>query len=256
MEIEVYPDSVAPGTGYLQGSWFTFSNQSSGGQGGMGPFPNEAWLTFGGNATAGGSSAIMTIYSNAGGRFNAPPVTSAVPVGFATLAFSDCMNGEFTYLFTGSGTIGSVPLTRLTQNVSCGNAVASGDFGLSGNWYDASTSGQGLVVEINPNSKALFLAWYTYPASSTQGVQRWYTGLASYSHGARSVPFTLRETSGGGFNQPLPEPTTATVGTGTLTFTSCSAATLVFSFTAGSNTGQAGSIALSRVGPTPASCSF
>ena len=34
------------------------------------------------------------------------------------------------------------------------------------------------------------------------------------------------------------------------------AATLTFSFTGGSNAGQAGTIPLTRVGPTPASCVF
>jgi hypothetical protein len=43
---------------------------------------------------------------------------------------------------------------------------------------------------------------------------------------------------------------------GELTFTSCTAATLSFSFIAGSNAGQAGSINLARVGPVPASCTF
>jgi hypothetical protein len=41
-----------------------------------------------------------------------------------------------------------------------------------------------------------------------------------------------------------------------LTFTSCDAATLTFSFVAGSNAGQTGSIDLARVGPAPASCAF
>jgi hypothetical protein len=58
------------------------------------------------------------------------------------------------------------------------------------------------------------------------------------------------------FNQPPSVPLTATVGSGTLAYTSCTAATLLFSFTSGSNAGQAGAIALTRVGPTPASCVF
>jgi len=109
------------------------------------------------------------------------------------------------------------------------------------------------------NMKQLQLAWYTYAVNGqSQGVsgQRWYTGLASYTPGARSIPFTMRETTGGLFNQSPPVPTTAPVGSGTLAFTSCGAATLMFSFNAGSNAGQAGSIALTRVGPTPASCVF
>jgi hypothetical protein len=254
IELEVYADNVAPGTGYLQGSWFTFDNAASGGA------DHGRWYTFGGNVNAGNAAGVFTIYQNVGGNFDAPPATAAMAVGHATMSFADCMNGQIGYTFAdGTGRSGTIPLTRLTQNVSCGNTVASGDFGLSGNWFDATKSGQGIVVELNPTSKAMFLAWYTYAVGGqSQGAagQRWYTGLASYTPGARTIPFTLRETTGGLFNQSPPVPATAQVGSGTLTFSSCTAATLVFSFTGGSNSGQAGTIALTRVGPTPTSCVF
>jgi len=190
-------------------------------------------------------------------------MTEAKPVGHATMSFSDCTNGSLTYTFTdGTGRVGIVPLTRLTQNVSCsqdGSAAENADFGLSGNWFDSTTSGQGFVVELNPVDKVLFFAWYTYAvngqASSASG-QRWYTGQASYTPATRSIPLMLYETTGGLFNQSPPVPGTVAVGTGTLTFTSCTAAALSFVFNGGSNVGQAGNIPLTRVGPTPASCVF
>ena len=33
--------------------------------------------------------------------------------------------------------------------------------GLTGSWYDPATSGQGITVDVDPGSRALFLAWYT-----------------------------------------------------------------------------------------------
>ena len=160
------------------------------------------------------------------------------------------------------GRNGTIPLTRLTPNVSCtqaGGPSAGGDFGLSGNWFDRTTSGQGFIIELNPLAKALFFAWYTYAvngqALAAPG-QRWYTGQSNYVPGARSIPLTLYETTGGLFNSVAPAPTTVPVGTGTLTFASCNAATLTFAFTGGSTTGQSGSIELSRVGPVPADCTF
>jgi hypothetical protein len=254
VEVEVFPDLVAPGTGFLQGSWFTFDTAGGGAD-------RDRWYTFSGNVRGGDSAAALTIYQNTGGNFATPPVTGAVAVGQATMSFTDCTDALLTYAFTdGSGRVGSVPLTRLTPDVSCGGAAASGDFGLSGNWYDKATSGQGIVVEVNPVAKAMFLAWYTYALNGqAQGAagQRWYTGLASnYATGARAFAFALRETTGGIFNQSPPAPATAQVGTGTLTFTSCDAATLHFQFASGANAGQVGNIALARVGPAPASCVF
>jgi hypothetical protein len=206
---------------------------------------------------------VFTLYQNVGGNFDALPVTSSTTVGHATMSFSDCTTAQLNYAFTdGTNRMGTVPLTRLTPNVSCapgGSTPANGDFGLSGNWYDSTKAGQGFVFEVNPVAKVLFVAWYTYVVNGqAQGAsgQRWYTGQANYTPGARSIPFALHETTGGRFDQSPPAPTTAQVGTGNVTFASCSAATLSFTFTSGSNAGQAGSIALSRVGPVPASCVF
>jgi hypothetical protein len=256
-EIEVFPDFVAPGTGFLQGGWFTFDDAASGGA------DHNRWYTFGGNVRAGDSAAVLSLYQNVGGNFDAPPVTSAVQVGNVGLSFSDCTTGQLSYTFTdGSGRNGTIPLTRLTPNVSCtqaGGPSAGGDFGLSGNWFDRTTSGQGVIIELNPLAKVLFFAWYAYAVNGQAlgaAGQRWYTGQANYVPGARSIPLSLYETTGGLFNSVAPAPITAPVGTGNLTFTSCNAAMLSFSFIAGSSAGQTGIIGLTRVGPTPASCTF
>jgi hypothetical protein len=186
-----------------------------------------------------------------------------VQVGNVGISFSDCTTGQLNYTFTdGSARSGMVPLTRLTPNVSCaqaGSIGASGDFGLSGNWFDPTKPGQGFIIELNPLAKVLFFAWYTYAVNGQAlgaAGQRWYTGQASYVPGGRSIPLSLYETTGGLFNSVAAAPTTAQVGTGTLTFSSCDAATLSFSFVTGSNAGQSGSIGLARVGPAPASCIF
>jgi hypothetical protein len=256
-EIEIYPDLVAPGTGFLQGGWFTFDDVASGGA------DHNRWYTFSGNVRAGDSAAVLSLYQNVGGNFDASPVTAAVQVGNVGLSFSDCTTGQLNYTFTdGSGRNGTIPLARLTPNVNCtqaGSPSAGGDFGLSGNWFDRTTSGQGVITELNPLAKVLFFAWYTYAVNGQAlgaAGQRWYTGQATYVPGGRSMPLMLYETTGGLFNSVAPAPTTVPVGTGRFTFTSCSAATLAFAFTGGSIVGQSGSIDLSRVGPVPADCTF
>ncbi|HVO88268.1 MAG TPA: choice-of-anchor D domain-containing protein [Casimicrobiaceae bacterium] len=255
IEIEVYPNLVNATTGYLQGSWFTFDFVAPGGA------ASQRWYTFGGNAPSGQSNGTFTLYQNVGGNFNAAPITTATPVGTVTLNFTDCTNATMTYTFTdGSGRSGSIPLVRLTPNVTCvvsGSTGTNVDFAYSGNWYDPATSGQGLVIELNPNAAVVFFAWYTYaPNGQAQGAagQRWYTGQAAYTLGARTLQTTLYETTGGLFNSVSPAPQTAPVGTATLQFTACNAAKLTFNFTGASSAGQSGTINLQRVGPVPAGC--
>jgi hypothetical protein len=140
------------------------------------------------------------------------------------------------------------------EDVKCMTAAstsARADFGHSGNWFNPATRGQGVVLELNPRSSTVFFAWLTY---DRQSGQRWYTGHAVYAPNARTLPVTLYETSGNSFDSPDRWYQTSAVGTATLTFTSCDAARLVFSFTAGTNLGESGTIDLSRVGPTPADC--
>jgi len=252
-EVEIFPNQPTAGTGYAQVSWFTYDSV-------VGGADRQRWYTMSG-AIAGAAPATLTIYRNVGGNFNAAPVTSATVVGTATVRFDTCTSGLLTYAFTdGSARTGSIPLTRLTQNVTCaqGAAPASADFALSGNWYDAATAGQGITIEANPVSAALFFAWYTYaPAGASAGAagQRWYTGSAPWTPGTRSVAVQLYETTGGMFDAPsVPPPVTASVGTGTLAFEGCGKATLAFAFTGGTNAGKSGTITLGRVGPVPAGC--
>jgi hypothetical protein len=257
IEVEVFPDLIAAGTGLAQVSWFTYSVTPSGADG-------QRWYTLGGNVTSG-QPASLTIYQNIGGQFNALPVTTARAIGTATLNFDTCTSGQLSFNFTdGSGLTGSIPLTRLTQNMTCsptGASSTNADFAFSGNWYNLATSGQGITVEVNPNSNTLFFAWYTYaPGTADTSVsgQRWYTGqAASYTPGTRTIPVTLYETIGGKFNAPSsPAPRTTAVGNGTLAFQSCTSATLSYAFTGGSSSGLSGTIALSRIGPVPRGCAM
>jgi hypothetical protein len=256
-EIEVFPDLVAPGTGSVQLSWFTFDTVAGGAD-------RQRWYTLSGNMVSGQPNASLTIYQNTGGNFNAPPITNGVPVGTATLSFDTCTSGQLTYAFTdGSGRAGSIPLTRITQNVTCsttGARPANADFAFSGNWFDSATSGQGFVVEVNPNNRTVFVPWYTYaPGGAGAGAagQRWYTALASsaLAPGSRSIPLDIFETTGGVFDSP-PARDGSKVGTGTLAFQSCSTATFAFNFTGGSSAGASGTIALTRVGPVPPGCAL
>ncbi|TLY52693.1 MAG: YncE family protein, partial [Gammaproteobacteria bacterium] len=223
-EFEVSADSGAAGQGSLFGGWFTYDTTAAGGR---------RWYTLQGNVTSANPTAALTIYSTTGGNFNAAPSVSATAVGTATLRFIDCTHGVFTYSFSdGSSRSGTIPLSRLTPNTTCGQAgdtgAAASNFLLSGTWYNTATSGQGLVFDVNPSLNLFSAAWFTYaPNGSTTGggaSQRWYTlqslQFAPGQTAASSVP--IFEATGGVFNAPATV-TTTQVGTATVTFQSCSA---------------------------------
>ena len=251
IEIEVYPNSMS-GTGSTFVSWFTYDTISGGPE-------SQRWYTAQGPVVTGQLNASLTIYQNIGGNFNALPTTMAQAVGTATLSFATCTSGQLSYNFTdGSGRMGNIPLTRLTQNVTCATTTplpTNTDFAHSGNWYDPGTAGQGFTVELNPISGTLFAAWYTYaPMGAAAGAagQRWYTAQATFTTGTRSIPVTIYETGGvftclrrrpngggGDRHSGLPELHRSTFG---------------YNFTGGSSSGLSGTINLSRVGPVPPGC--
>jgi hypothetical protein len=255
VEVEVFPNP-ATGTGSTFVSWFTYDTASGGAD-------HQRWYTAQGAVVTGQPSAALTIYQNTGGNFNGPPVTTAQPVGTATLSFDTCTSGQLQYNFSdGTGRSGTMPLTRLTQNVTCATTMpypTNADFALSGNWFGgAATSGQGFTAEVNPMNGAFFAAWYTYmPNGTLAGAagQRWYTAQGAFTAGMRSIPVTIYETTGGIFDTPTPPgQKTVPVGTGTMAFQSCTAATFNYTFTGGTSAGLSSTINLIRVGPVPPGC--
>jgi hypothetical protein len=261
IEIEVYQDAMAPGVGYLQGSWATFA---------VGWEIGQRWYTFGGAVRTGQSSATFTLFENIGGKFNAPTATQSVPIGSVVLTFLDCSTASMTYQdvrwdrYWGPFSQ-TIPLVRLTPNVTCSDAGASRpdiDFSYSGHWFDPANPGQGLFVDLNPIAEVSFVVWYTYSrdgawTDAEEEVQRWYTGLGKFVPGMSAVRMTLYETTGGvigGSSDPAFAIRTHMVGTATATFAGCESAQLTFNFTAGSNAGASGTVNLSRVGPAPPGC--
>jgi pseudomonalisin len=262
VEIEVYQDAIAPGVGYLQGSWATFA---------VGWEIGQRWYTFGGAVQTGQSGGTFTLFENVGGgKFNAPPATKSTPIGTVVLSFLDCSTASMKYQdvlwdrYWGPSSR-TMPLVRVTPNVTCSDDGASRpniDFSYSGHWFDPAIPGQGLFIELNPIAEVLFVVWYTYSTDGAwtdaqEEVQRWYTGLGKLVPGPRTFGVTLYETTGGvigGSADPAFTVKTQTVGTATATFFGCATAQLNFNFTAGSNAGASGTVNLSRVGPAPPGC--
>ncbi|MDR3388489.1 MAG: S53 family peptidase [Rudaea sp.] len=257
-EIEVYPDLAGAGQGLLFAGWFTYDTSAAGGR---------RWYALTGNVSSTTPSAALSISAVEGGNFNAPPsVGASGAVGQATIQLSDCNTGTLTYSFTdGSGRSGTIPLARLTPNVTCSSAGSNGnaasDYLLSGNWYDPNTSGQGLVFDFSPAISNVFAAWYTFLQNGQQtggaASQNWFTlQSGQFVDGSTSLDnIAIAETSGGVFNSATPT-TSVQVGTANISFQTCNTMTLSYHFTGGENQGLSGTINLARVGPTPAGCSL
>ena len=134
------------------------------------------------------------------------------------------------------------------------------DFALAGTFYDPAIGGQGLLFDVSPTQNILFSAWYTFaPDGATTGgpaSQRWYTLQAAFTPGISSLSnLPIYTAIGGVFNDPT-KTTSSQVGSATLSYSSCSVATLQYTFSSGSNQGLSGTVHLSRLGPVPAGCSL
>ncbi len=245
--LEVYPDLNGNGIGVLFGGWFTFSDL-------VGGVSEQRWYTLHGEMLEGEDEVAVTIYENAGGTFNTTPVTFAEQIGTGVVTFASCSELTLDFSFD-SGVSGTTTMIRAMQTVGCNDAgtALDSEFAFSGAWYNPETSGQGLVVEINPAQNYAFLAWYTYAPDGSG--PRWFTAQGGFSPGDRTVSLELHVTTGGRFNAS-DEVTHDPVGTAEMSFGSCNDATFEFEFTAGELAGASGRNVLQRSGPAPGACVF
>jgi cysteine-rich repeat protein len=109
--------------------------------------------------------------------------------------------------------------------------------GHAGGWFEENTSGQGVLIDIEPENEYMFVAWYTFTVEGSDhpNEQRWLTAQGNYN-GDRAE-LTLYETLGGRFDDPQGVQTVA-VGTLTLVFRGCSELTMSYDITAEGLTGE------------------
>ncbi len=251
----VYPDNIAAGHGTVFAGWYTFD--VVGGSGG------QRWYALQGDVYNNNGSATLGIYTGTDGNLNAAPKPVSSQVGTATLSFSNCTTGTLVYAFN-DGRSGTIPLSRVTQNTTCGtsgdNGSAPGNYLLAGTWIVPNANGFGFVLDISPNDKTLLGSWYTYfPSgySAPSPRQQWFvfqdSNFAPTATASSNIP--LLQASGGTFDATVGGGVTmTTVGSVSLAFTSCTAAT--FTYAIPSQSVATTTVNLVRLGPAPAGCSL
>lgn len=254
--LQGFRDLYSPGQGMLFGGWFTFG-QDYGPANGY----RQSWYSFQGSVDESVPYAEFDLYTGQGGNFAAPPRIAPSKIGKVLFAMSDCTHATLRYDFDDSlpRNLRVIPLTRLGGNSRCAsagdNGTAPSNLLLSGSWYDKDTSGQGLMIHVDPDSGLLFAAWYTY-AKDGKGAQRWFTLQTNqFAPGASAVSnVEILTATDGLFDDPKPVTSQRHLGTADIAFQDCATMTLSYRFDTGENAGEIGTMRLTRLGPAPAGC--
>ncbi len=151
-------------------------------------------------------------------------------------------------LATGLGSIDVANLLAQWGNPTAG-AVNLNQHGLTGTWDNPATTGQGIVMEVDPDfyspgTGLLFAGWYTNDVTVAGG-QRWYTLQAPVLASSPSVSAGIYLTEGGAFASPAATVPTRQVGQAIVQFSDCTHGTLHYTFTDGS--GRSSTIPLTRL---------
>jgi hypothetical protein len=263
--------------------WFTYSNADSD-TNGEAPNSNSAsnlrWYSLTGTVAPSATGAKLEIRRNIAGKFDSVPITTSTVVGSATLRATDCNQATLTFSFTIDEAplkAGVLPLERLTGGSSACQ-ISSGeirpgrdarparggfDGRQSGSWFQPQTTGQGLMMTVQPATASapgfFFGGWFTYDAGTANDptTQHWLTLSGEIPVSAQSgvVPVTIYRTLGGGL-AARPTQTSVIQGHGTVTFSGCASAVFRYQFddtvAVGAFRARSGEINLQRLGACPA----
>jgi hypothetical protein len=100
--------------------------------------------------------------------------------------------------------------------------------GHSGAWFNPDTSGQGVLIDAEPEEQFMFVSWFTYTDTATDNPneQRWLTAQGKYS--GKTAQLDLFETLGGRFDDPQAV-TTNLIGEVSLSFSDCGQGQMTYS---------------------------
>ena len=125
--------------------------------------------------------------------------------------------------------------------------------GLNDAWYEPATNGQGFLLTVYPETKTVFMGWFTYDmefpgqdaiAALGDACQRWLTAQGNYEGG--SADLVVYNSRGGLFDTTLPTPDLEPIGSILLEFESCEKGTVSYELP---GAGLSGVIPIQRLAP-------
>jgi len=187
------------------------------------------WLTgVSGEMLEIGKTTTVALNVTSGGNFGSftPDQITNVPWGILDLTFDTCTKG--TAVFSGPNGQQTMNMMQLTgvEGISCFyvlNPPKPKTAGITGSWYDPTTSGQGLILH-SMSDEQMVVSFYGYNNDSER---MWliglYNGLVAWGE-PLEMPMTV--TTGGNFGDFDPNDITRTEwGTLTINFVDCNNAT-------------------------------
>jgi hypothetical protein len=142
----------------------------------------QAWF-YGLGEQDGSSISISDMYITSGGHFGPdfdPDKVTRKVVGSASFIWSSCDSGAMEWLIDKDGNgrrHGRLSLLRITRvmGLDCGRPMGPSEIEegqLSGSWYDPTHSGEGYVLEVLVDQRAV-VYWFSY---DPEGNRRWFFG--------------------------------------------------------------------------------
>lgn len=119
--------------------------------------------------------------------------------------------------------------------------------GLNDAWFYPATRGQGFFITVYPDSRTVFLSWFTFDTAlhdEPLSGQRWFTAQGNYE--GDQADLQVHVTSGGLFDSESPLPETLPEGSMVLRFEDCSHGTVSYDLP---TFGRAGLVPIERVAP-------
>lgn len=125
--------------------------------------------------------------------------------------------------------------------------------GLNDAWFEPATNGQGFLLTVYPETKTVFLGWFTYDmefpgqeaiAALGDACQRWLTAQGNYE--GESAELVVYNSRGGLFDTAQPTPKLEAIGSILLEFESCENGTVSYDLP---EAGLSGVIPIQRLAP-------
>jgi hypothetical protein len=175
--------------------WFTYNNEG-----------DQDWY-IGEGEIRGNRILFPQLMHVSGGEFGPgfdPDKVTRTVVGSASFIWSGCDNGVMDWLIDQDGKgrrHGRMSLQRLSSvmGIECGRPTLPPEIEqglLSGSWHDPSHSGEGYVLEVLADQRAL-VYWFSF---DQQGNRRWFYGAGEITDG-KFVFSELSTTNGPGFGE-------------------------------------------------------